>query len=187
MTSVNALFPSNFLKAEDFPQPRVVSIHRLEMQEINDNGGKTQKPVLFFNELGDRSLVLNKTNAGRIAEFLGDNVEGWPRQYVELYVEMVDFQGKRVPAIRARRPQQQQGYQQPPQQAQQPMAGVPAGYPPQQPQQGYQQPPAQGQPQYYNGQGQAVQPPHQPAQQPQQGPAVGVPLDDKIPFFRCDL
>lgn len=184
MTSVNALFPSNYLKASDFPQPRIVTINRLEMQKMNDG---TEKPVLFFNEL-EHGLVMNKTNANRIAEFLGENYQGWPQRQVELYMEMVDFQGKRTPAIRARAPQMQHGYQHPPQGYQQPMNGpgiAPAGYPPQQPQQGYQQPsqqqPAPGAPQYYNGQGQAVQPP-QGQQQQRQQPAVGVPLDDKIPF-----
>jgi hypothetical protein len=172
MTSINSLFPANYLKADDFPQPRVLTINRLEMQEINDNGSKSSKPILIFNEMGDKGLVLNKTNAARISEFLGENVEAWPRMAVELYQEMVDFQGKRVPAVRVRRPQmpQQQAYQ-PPQ----------GGYQ-QPPQQGYQQPaPAQ----YYNGQGQAAPPPQQ--QYPQQGqqpkqPAPGQPLDDKIPF-----
>jgi hypothetical protein len=176
MTSINSLFPANYLKADDFPQPRVLTINRLEMQEINDNGSKSSKPILIFNEMGDKGLVLNKTNAARISEFLGENVEAWPRMAVELYQEMVDFQGKRVPAVRVRRPQMSQ------QQAYQPQGGYQ-----QPPQQGYQQPaPAQ----YYNGQGQAAPPPQQ--QYPQQGqsqqgqqpkqPAPGQPLDDSIPF-----
>ena len=176
MASINALFPSNFLKASDFPQPRVVTINRLEVQRMNDGA---EKPVLFFNEF-ESGLVLNKTNANRIAEFLGDNFEGWPRCNVELYTEMVDFQGKRTPAIRARAPQQGGYYQQPVQQQ---------GYVPnhQHVQQGVQgqQPP---QP-YYGGGAQgggntAPQPPQQQGQQQQRHPGGpgGAPLDDEIPF-----
>lgn len=86
-----------YLKAEDLKGKAVrVTIESVDVKQFDDG----KKLVLHF--VGkDKQLVCNRTNANRIEEATGtdetDNWEGWT---IALYVCMVDFQGKRVPAIR---------------------------------------------------------------------------------------
>ena len=123
MVNTAALFPANYLKASDFPNPRLLTMRHLEMQKLADG---TDKPVLFFHE-GAKGLVLNKTNATTIGSIYGEETDGWAGRPIELFSQIGDFKGTPTPGIRCRAPQQQQqGYQQ-------------QGYPQQQ--QGYAQPP----------------------------------------------
>ena len=97
MPSVDNLFPSSFLKAADLGSKTwPLVIDRLEIQEMDD--GK-RKPVVFF-EKAEKGLVLNKTNANRIAYALGKDTDGWRGKTIKLHVEPVDFKGDIVDAIR---------------------------------------------------------------------------------------
>lgn len=90
-------FPSNYLKADDLKGRSVkVTIESVTMEKIGDD----QKPVLHF--VGkDKGLVLNKTNGNRIAEAVGsDETDDWENWTITLYACKVDYQGKRVDAIR---------------------------------------------------------------------------------------
>lgn len=90
-------FPSNFLKASDLQGRAVrVVIEAVTMEKIGDD----RKPVLHF--VGkDKTLVLNKTNSNRIEEATGtDEMDDWQGWTITLYACKVDFQGKRVDAIR---------------------------------------------------------------------------------------
>jgi hypothetical protein len=95
--NINQAFPGSYLKAADLDGKRTtVTIKGVDMEDI----GGDHKPVLKF--VGkDKGVVLNKTNAGRLTELTGsadtDNWVGWS---VQLVVEKVDYQGKRVQAIR---------------------------------------------------------------------------------------
>ena len=169
MVNTAALFPSNYLKASDFPQPRVLTMRHLEMQKLADG---TEKPVLFFNE-GAKGLVLNKTNATAIGSIYGEETNGWQGRPIELFNATVDFKGVPTPSIRCRMPQQQQQYAPPPQQQYAPA--------PQQQQGGYQPPQQAQQPgapnvQTYQQQPQSGQYPNQ-TQAPR--PAIN---EDEIPF-----
>lgn len=90
-------FPSNFLKAADLNGKAVrVVIESVTVEKIGDD----QKPVLHFAGK-DRGLVLNKTNANRIIEAVGsDETDDWEGWSITLYPCKVDYQGKRVDAIR---------------------------------------------------------------------------------------
>ncbi len=91
-------FPSNYLKAADLEgREPIVTIDRVEMTEIGDEG---DKPVLYF--VGkEKGLVLNKTNANTITDILGnDDTDFWHGQRIKLITAKVEYQGKRVPAIR---------------------------------------------------------------------------------------
>lgn len=90
-------FPSNFLKAADLNGKAVrVVIESVTLEKI----GEDQKPVLHFTGK-DRGLVLNKTNSARIVEAVGsDETDDWEGWSVTLYPCKVDYQGKRVDAIR---------------------------------------------------------------------------------------
>lgn len=94
---INQAFPSNFLKAADLNGKAVrVTVDTVSMEKIGDE----QKPVLHF--VGkDKGLVLNKTNSLRIVEAVGsDDTDDWAGWSVTLYPCKVDYQGKRVDAIR---------------------------------------------------------------------------------------
>ncbi len=100
MKSTDA-FKGSYLKAEDIKGHRVaVTIETATMEEVGQGDEKAEKPVLHF--VGkDRGVVLNKTNWARIADLLGsDESDDWEGQRIVLGVERVDFQGKRVDAIR---------------------------------------------------------------------------------------
>lgn len=89
-------FPSKYLKCSDL-QGRTVTatISHTEMESVGDDN----KPVLYFKGK-EKGLVLNKTNAGVIADMYGDDSDGWQGKGISLRPTRVDFQGKRVDAIR---------------------------------------------------------------------------------------
>jgi hypothetical protein len=47
-----------------------------------------------------KALVVNKTNAQRIAMMYGNDTDEWIGKSITLYVDIVDFQGKATEAIR---------------------------------------------------------------------------------------
>lgn len=95
--NINSAFPSEYLKASDLNGKAVrVTIADVTTQKVGDD----QKPILHF--VGrEKTLVLNRTNANRIVEAVGsDETEQWAGWSIVLYPCKVDFQGKRVDAIR---------------------------------------------------------------------------------------
>lgn len=95
--NINEAFPGSYLKADDLKGHQVpVQIDRLVMDTIGDE----HKPVLYFRGK-ERGLVLNKTNANMIIELLGTaETDEWTGQAIGLFPTKVDFQGRRVNAIR---------------------------------------------------------------------------------------
>jgi hypothetical protein len=85
------------LKAADLGNSRAkVVIDGAELVKFDEG----EKIVLAFRDK-EKTLVLNKTNAGIIEEMLGsDDTDDWMGRSIVLYATKVDFQGKRVPAIR---------------------------------------------------------------------------------------
>jgi len=98
MPKVGEAFPSKWLKADDLQgRACVVTISRLASEDVGDD---TEKPVLYFAGKA-KGLVLNKTNANIIAEVLGtDEMNDWRGRAITLYPTRVEFQGKKVNAIR---------------------------------------------------------------------------------------
>ena len=100
MTTVSEAFPSNYLKAADLNNRTIkVAINMVVFEEIGQN--KESKPIVYFEKV-QKGLVLNKTNAVEIAATHGDQMEGWTGKEIELFSQMVPFQGQNVPAIRVR-------------------------------------------------------------------------------------
>jgi hypothetical protein len=94
---INSAFPSDYLKTSDLNGKAVrVQIADVTTEKVGDD----QKPILHF--VGkEKGLVLNKTNANRIVEATGtDETDEWAGWSIVLYPAKVDFQGKRVDAIR---------------------------------------------------------------------------------------
>lgn len=102
MTNVNEMYPSNsqYLKASDFQGREIkVTIASNEVAEF-DNG---KKVVLKFQGK-DKGLTLNKTNAMKIADAYGEDIEAWVGQEIIMYPDKTDFGGKMVDCIRVRIP-----------------------------------------------------------------------------------
>lgn len=94
---IGSAFPSDYLKAADLNGKAVrVVVESISVAKVGDD----EKPILHF--VGkDKSLVLNKTNANRIVEATGsDETDDWQGWSIVLYPCKVDYQGKRVDAIR---------------------------------------------------------------------------------------
>jgi hypothetical protein len=94
---IGSAFPSEFLKAADLNGKAIrVTIDTVTTEKV----GEDRKPVLHF--VGkDKTLVLNKTNANRLVEATGtDETDEWSGWSITLYPCKVEYQGKRVDAIR---------------------------------------------------------------------------------------
>jgi hypothetical protein len=96
------MYPSNsqYLKASDF-QGREVRV-KIASHEIAkfDNGDKV---VLKFDGK-EKGLTLNKTNAMRVADAYGEDIESWVGEEIIMYPDKTDFGGKMVDCIRLRIP-----------------------------------------------------------------------------------
>ncbi len=100
MTTVSDAFPSNFLKAADLNNRTIkLKMDKVIFEEIGQE--KDKKPVLYFADV-KKGLVLNKTNATTIGSVHGQELEGWTGKEIELFEQMVPFQGQNVAAIRVR-------------------------------------------------------------------------------------
>ena len=99
MANIHDAFPSNYLKASDLKgaQP-VVTIDRIEFEAVGRT--KEMKPIVYF--VGkEKGVVLNKTNANKIAELTGSTeTDDWSGCQIRLYATHVEFQGETVEAIR---------------------------------------------------------------------------------------
>jgi hypothetical protein len=96
---LNEIYGGNYMKAEDIKDKGDVgvTIERVSIVEMDD--GK-KKAVLHFKN-SEKTLPLNVTNANMLEELLGsDDTDDWEGKRVCLYTCKVDFQGKRVLAIR---------------------------------------------------------------------------------------
>jgi hypothetical protein len=99
--NINSAFPSKYLRASDLGAATpTVTIANVEMETV----GEDRRIVVYF--VGkDKGLVLNKTNANAIADILGsEDTDDWQQKKIKLVTAKVDFQGKRVLAIRIEEP-----------------------------------------------------------------------------------
>jgi len=101
---IDAAFPSKYLKSADLNgRTAVVKIANVRMEEVEK--GK-EKPILYF--VGkDKGMVLNKANSATITMLYGPETDDWTGSPLELFVALVDFQGKQTEAIRVRAPRPQ--------------------------------------------------------------------------------
>ena len=100
MTTISDAFPSNYLKAADLQNRTIkLKIDKVIFEEIGQN--KDNKPVVYFTDV-KKGMVLNKTNATTIGAVHGQEFEGWTGKEIELFEQMVPYQGQNVAAIRVR-------------------------------------------------------------------------------------
>ncbi len=93
----NDIFGGKSLKSEDIKgREPVVTIESVEMKKFDDG----PKAIIRFAGK-DKALICNRTNWNSIADILGaDDSDEWIGRRIKLVVARVDFQGKRVDAIR---------------------------------------------------------------------------------------
>jgi hypothetical protein len=100
-------FPSDYLKAADLQGHEItVTMSNVKIETVGKD--RDLLPVLYFQGK-EKGLVLNKTNGRTIAALYGDEMDDWGGGEIVLYEEMVEFQGKRGPAIRVRAPRRSVG------------------------------------------------------------------------------
>lgn len=90
-------FSGKSLKAEDIKgHEPIVTIERVTTADFEDG----KKPIIHFKGK-EKTLVCNRTNWNSIVDITGeDDSENWPGHQIKLVVARVDYQGKRVDAIR---------------------------------------------------------------------------------------
>lgn len=99
---IGSVFKGDYLKAADLGRGERLSltISEVIMAELDDG----EKAVVHFKNI-EKGLVLNKTNANMITEIAGtDETDEWEGIKICLYSTKVDFQGKRVDALRVEYP-----------------------------------------------------------------------------------
>lgn len=101
MTHIDEAFPSKHLSASDLKgQVLTVLIARFGVEEVGE--AKDEKYVFYFEGVA-KGLVLNKTNAKRIAALYGNELEGWVGKSIMLYPAITEYQGNEVECIRVKK------------------------------------------------------------------------------------
>jgi len=96
--NINEAFPSKYLSAADL-QGRPATVRMGDVtREILDR----EEKLILSLQGKKKTMVLNKTNAMKIAEIHGPETNDWYDKVIEIYSSEVDFQGKSVDAIRVR-------------------------------------------------------------------------------------
>lgn len=99
--NIDSAFPSNYLKASDLgDKSPVVTIDRIEVEPIGRD--KEMKPVIYFQGK-EKGLVLNKTNAKKIAELTGSkDTDDWSGCQIRIYATETEFGGETVECVRVK-------------------------------------------------------------------------------------
>lgn len=94
------VYGGNWLTADDLVGREVtVTIESVTIHDMPD--GKKKAALHFIGK--EKALLLNVTNGNTLAELFGtDEMDNWEGQRFRMFVAKVDFQGKRVPAIRVK-------------------------------------------------------------------------------------
>lgn len=100
--TMDDFFSSKYLKAADL-RGREAAVQIAGIQPIKMPDGKNKVILLFKDK--QKGLVLNKTNANKIAAIYGQNLEEWTGKPVILYPDETNFQGEMVACVRVRVPQ----------------------------------------------------------------------------------
>ena len=96
----NELCPPPHMEAADLDGDTVVTIKGVDFAEVGEE--KQRKGVVWFEEFS-RSMVINRTNLGRIIEHHGGDTDDWTGKQITLYQSETEYQGKTVDCIRVKR------------------------------------------------------------------------------------
>ena len=98
--NVNDVYPSknDHLKAGDLQGHQVkVTIEGMEIAEFTEGN----KIVLKFAGK-DKTMVMNKTNSRKVAEYYGDDTDGWMGKEIVIYPDKTEFNNAMVDCLRVR-------------------------------------------------------------------------------------
>ena len=90
------------LKGKSVP----MTIDRVVNEDVSNSDKTEEKQVLYFVE-SKKGMILNKTNAKRIARLYGPETDEWKGIVIELYIEPVKAFGETHNALRVREAKQQ--------------------------------------------------------------------------------
>jgi hypothetical protein len=90
------------LKGKSVP----MTIDRVVNEDVSNSDKTEEKQVLYFVE-SKKGMILNKTNAKRIARLYGPETDDWKGIVIELYTEPVKAFGEIHNALRVREAKQQ--------------------------------------------------------------------------------
>lgn len=101
--NINTTFPSNYIKASDLDGRSVtVTIRDVKVEQIGRD--RDSKPVVYF-EGKQKGLVLNKTNARKIATLTGSmDTDDWQGHKIAIFPSETEFSGETVECIRVKAP-----------------------------------------------------------------------------------
>jgi hypothetical protein len=88
----DVLYGSRYLAVPDLKgeTPRR-KIGKVEVAELKQKDGSTKKKYVLFLEKEDKALVLNTTNAKKLAEAFGKDRKAWPDNWIELFSVETNF------------------------------------------------------------------------------------------------
>jgi len=107
--SFDKLVPSEskYLSKEDVPEEGVdLTVRGFKRETLKGDQGDEEKTILYFAEESYKPLVLNRTNASRLALVTGAKTAGEARgRKVNVFHDpMIEFGGKLVGGVRLRKP-----------------------------------------------------------------------------------
>lgn len=101
---IGELQTTKYLKKEDFPEPKLVTISRIAKENVAlPNQPKKERGVMYFEEC-EKGMVMNKTNLMRAAKVCGsEETDDWKGKKIVIYTdEEVEFGGEMVGGLRLR-------------------------------------------------------------------------------------
>ena len=101
---VELMFPSKYLRAADFMGKSVTkTISKVDSEKLRMVDGSSTKKFIVHFEDTEKMLVLNKTNAYKIAEILDEkDAAKWLGKQITLYPTTCQAFGKTVDCIRVK-------------------------------------------------------------------------------------
>jgi len=99
--NINSSFPSTYIAASDLRGASVnVTIREVKIEQVGRD--RENKPVLYF-EGKQKGMVLNKTNARKIANLVGSmDTDDWVGCQVAIFPTETEFAGETVECIRVK-------------------------------------------------------------------------------------
>ena len=102
----DAMYGSKYFSVSDLKgqRPRR-TIGKIEVAELKEKDGSTKRKRIIYLEGEDKPLVVNKTNATKLAMAFGKDSADWVGARVELYSEMTNIgkEGVRLQPLRTER------------------------------------------------------------------------------------
>ena len=98
----DVLYGSKYLSVADLKdgEPQL-KIGKVEVAELREKNGTTKRKYVMWFEGADKGLVVNKTNAKKLADAYSKQPQKWIGQAVQLYTEDTTFgKGVRVRPLR---------------------------------------------------------------------------------------